>query len=143
LVCYDDDVQVKGDVLTSTKFEAFSLPYDDGWYDIDAKYGLPVGEKKDYAPEHRHLWRYQDEAYIDLVVRGGYRWGDGGRRYVVCCYRPYYRFGVHGTTVPRTGGKIDLKQLAKLAGASAAQLDGIIEPGLLAPIKTLVEAAKR
>ncbi|MCK9603022.1 MAG: hypothetical protein M0R66_01375 [Candidatus Omnitrophica bacterium] len=97
LVGKPEDVQLdeKTKTFSSSKLNRFNLPLEDGWYDIEPVFGLPIGEEKGYAASRRHLWRWQDEAFIGLAVRG-----DGDfvvyRRGVFLYDLPDGRFGVWG-----------------------------------------------
>jgi hypothetical protein len=145
LVAYTKDLTIKGKVISSARFEAFDLPINDNWYDTDSKYGLPVGEPKEYSEERRHLYRWQDRSWVGLVVRFYGVWGDYDWRDVYCYFDASSRYGVLGKSrSKKNAGKTpDLKQLAREAEKSVKRMDGVVKKELLTPIEMLVEAAKR
>ena len=96
LVCNHPDFQPKGTTFSSNKFTAMALPGEDGWYDPEPRFGLPMGERKDYADSRRYLWRYQDDAFIGLVVRGYLVFLGDYRRDVVALRGPSRLYGVFG-----------------------------------------------
>ncbi len=63
------DLKRKGKVILSGSFSAIQLPPNDGWYETEKKFGLPIGKKKDYADSRRYLWRWQDNPYVGLLSR--------------------------------------------------------------------------
>lgn len=89
-------LRMNGKTITSSKFQAVKIPINDGWYDINPKTGLPIGEKKDYADNRRKWYRWQNQPRIGLLVRGYDDLVGGGRRGVVAFDWPDYRFGVFG-----------------------------------------------
>ena len=97
LVCNHPDFKLTGNIFSSNKFQAIELPRQDGWYDTEPRFGIPIGEKKGYADNRRYLWQRDNEEYIGLLARRYCGFYVMCRRYVDAYYLPTFRHGVFGT----------------------------------------------
>jgi hypothetical protein len=82
-----------------------NLPLQDGWYLPDKKWGIPNGEKSSESnPDAMYLWRWQNDAYSGLLVRGG-GFGVWGRRGVGAVWGSGGRLGVIESALKKTKHK--------------------------------------
>jgi hypothetical protein len=84
----------KAKITEAGKTVEKEVPTESGWYEQD-EFGMPFGKPSSRSnPKARHLYRLNK--WKGLVVRWYGRWNDDFRRYVVCFYWPFDRFGVLG-----------------------------------------------